>query len=232
MYDPAPDHEPASPSERAIYFGFFVVVFALFIAEVVHDYTPGKLTALLVFVFWMPLLVLHEAGHAVVAWLLGWHVGQVEIGIGKPLIRFRLGSASVTVRLVPVAGYVTSVPTRLRYPRFENALIYFAGPGVELIVAGGVLLWIGPERMFSISRDYGLIAWQSLALAAASQAIMNLIPYSVHTRDQKHPNDGLGIIVSFLRPVSYYAQMVGQTFDHEQQDWEAHDSADWWKRGR
>src|SRR5687768_2547042 len=128
MYDSSPNR-PFTPSERWIVVIFALVIFGLLIAEILTNYDPAKLSILLVVVFWIPLLALHEAGHALAAAVLGWYVGQVVIGMGRTLARFRLGSAVVDIRLFPIQGYVTCVPRNLVLPRLKSALIYFAGPG-------------------------------------------------------------------------------------------------------
>src|SRR3954469_18126868 len=102
MYGPAPPRGPATVTEWLIGGFFLAAILGLFAAELSENYTPAKLSALLVVVFWIPLLALHEGGHAVVAFLLGWRVGQIVIGMGKAVGRFRLGSASVEVRLIPI----------------------------------------------------------------------------------------------------------------------------------
>ena len=231
MYDPNPRQGPSTASEWWLAGIILASFIGLFIAEVYSDYTPVKLSALLVVLFWIPLLVLHEAGHAIMAFLLGWNVGQIVIGMGKTLGRFRLGSADVEIRLLPLEGFVRCLPTRLRLPQLESALIYFAGPGVELVVALTILFVVGPDELLTSSEEYGMIVWQSLALAAASQAILNLVPIAVRNLQGEMVNDGLGIILSVLRPTSYYAAMLGGTASETQQDSDQHDSADWWKRG-
>lgn len=230
MFDPAPERGPSSRAERVFLGVVAVAALGLFIAEIADNYSPVKLSALLVVLFWTPLLALHELGHAVVAHLLGWRVGQIVIGMGKPVWRFRAGSASVTVRMLPVEGFVRCVPTRLRRPQLESALIYFAGPGVELLLALAVLLFVGPDRLFSPSQQYATIAWQSLALAATTQAVLNLLPFATQSGDRVMHSDGLGIITSFLLPTAAYAEMIGQEFNEETQEWESDDPADWWKR--
>jgi hypothetical protein len=223
---------PLTPRDRWMYGIFVVVLLGLFVGEIVHDYQPAKLSALLVVLFWIPLLALHEAGHAVVAALLGWRVGEVIIGMGRTLRSFRVGSAIVEVRLFPVEGFVRTVPTNLRLPHLKSALIYFAGPGVELLLAALILLLIGPNRLLTRADDYVLIVWQSLAIAAAAQGVLNLIPHYIQTTTGDVPNDGLGIIRSFLLPESHYAQMLGHTFNDQDREWDPYDSADWWKRDR
>jgi hypothetical protein len=201
-------------------------------AEVCYDYSPVKLSALLIILLWIPLLALHEAGHAVVAHLLGWYVGQVVIGMGKLLAQFRVGTAVVEVRMLPIEGFVSSVPTNLHWPRLKHGLIYFAGPGVKLLLAALVLGFIGPARLMTRSDDYGVIFWQSLALAAAAQGVLNLIPHAVGTVEGERASDGLGILRCFLRPAGFYAEMIGNSYNEQERDWESYDPADWWKRER
>src|SRR3984893_6786158 len=165
MYDPAPRRGPLTPGEWVV-FGLFLVIFlGLFVAEIFHNYEPVKLSALLIVLFWIPLLAVHEAGHALVAALLGWYVGQVVIGMGRTIARWQVGTAAVEIRLWPVEGFVKCVPRNLRAPHLKSALIYLAGPGVELLLAGAILLLVGPDELLRKSDDYLLIIWQSLALA-------------------------------------------------------------------
>jgi hypothetical protein len=233
MYRPPPENTgPLTPRDRWMYGIFALVLLGLFVGEIVHDYQPVKLSALLVVLFWIPLLALHEAGHALMAALLGWRVGEVVIGMGRTVCSFRLGSAVVAVRLFPVEGFVRTVPTNLRLPHLKSALIYFAGPGIELVLAALILLLVGPDRLFTRADDYLLIVWQSLAIAATAQGVLNLIPHSIQTPGGDVANDGLGIIRSFMLPESHYAAMIGHTFNEGDREWEPQDRADWWKRNR
>lgn len=195
--------------ERWVYAIFVSVILGLFTAEVFSDYQPVKLSVLLFVVFWIPLLALHEAGHAVMAAVLGWRVDKVVIGMGRPVTSFRVGSASVELKLLPLEGFARSIPTDLRLPGLKHALIYLAGPGIELLLAGLILTLVGPEKLFTHSDGYVMIGWQSLTAAAASGAVLNLIPHAVQMSDGSMvPNDGLGIILSLLRPASAYATLM------------------------
>jgi hypothetical protein len=118
----------------------------------------------------------------------------------------------------------------LRSPRLKSAVIYFAGPGVELLLAAAILLIVGPGRLLARSDDYSLIIWQSLAIASMVQGVINLIPHSVSTPEGEVANDGLGILRSFWRPLSEYQAMIGHTYNEREDDWEPEDPADWWKR--
>src|SRR5262249_21579362 len=117
MLNPAHQKGPFTPGERHFVVLFATLVLWLFVAEIVRYYQPVKLTTLLFLLIWIPLLALHEAGHAVMAALLGWYVGRVVIGVGRLLATFRVGTAVVEVRLLPLEGFVQPVPRNLRSPR-------------------------------------------------------------------------------------------------------------------
>lgn len=217
MYGPKDIDRPMTPAERWGAGLFLLVLVGLFSAEIVHNYQPAKLACLLIVLFWIPLLALHEAGHALMASALGWRVIQVVIGMGKVLTFFRIGSAHVEIRLFPVEGFVRSAPTDLSWPQVKSALIYFAGPGIELLLAVILLVLMGPDRLFSRSDDYGVITCQSLAVACMVHVVLNLIPHAIQTPEGFVPNDGLGIIYSLMQPTSHYSQMVRPDFPDESQ---------------
>jgi hypothetical protein len=75
MYDPAPQRGPLTPEEKWTGVIFLLIVLGLFTAKICTNFQPVKLSALFVLLFWIPLLALHEAGHAVVAALVGSYVG-------------------------------------------------------------------------------------------------------------------------------------------------------------
>jgi len=230
MLGPAPKQGPSTPFEwwftaiLAVFFG------ALFVAMVVVDYEPRKMMLVFLVVFWMLLLPLHEAGHAVVAFLVGWYVGQVVIGWGRPLLKFSLGRATIEIRALPLEGFVRTVPRNMDLPRLKSALIYFAGPGVELILLAILAAAIGPSTLMAASDSYPMIAAQSLSLAIIVSAFVNLFPHSVVTEAGPIANDGLGIINSFLVPASYFSELAGTTYNDKEDQWESYDPADWWKR--
>ncbi len=209
MYSPGPQRGPITGQERWTYGVFMLVVLGLFAAEVCTNYTPVKLSVLLFVLFWIPLLALHEAGHALMAKLVGWQVVQVVIGMGRSLGSFRLGSTSIEFQLLPLEGFVRSMPRNLNLPGFKNALIYLAGPGIELMLAAAILWANGPDRLLSPSDQYGTILWQSLALAATVGGVLNLVPHAVQTSSGRMiPNDGLGILLSLFRPASAYKTLA------------------------
>ena len=215
-----------------------MAVFGLFGLDIAVDFEPAKLSVLFILLFWIALLVTHEAGHAIAARLLGWHVGRIVLGFGRTWVRIRSYSAEIEIRSFPVTGFVLCVPTHLRQPRLRNALIYFAGPGTDLLIAALVIAIVGYDRILTPSADLGMIALQSLAVASLAQGVLNLIPFPSVSDGEFIVNDGLGIIRSFTLPDSYFAQQIEGFREHGLEIFEEKpkndqpDSTEWWKKDR
>lgn len=236
MLSPAPERGPLTRGERWTFSVFLALILGLFSADLITNYSPAKLGGFLVILFWIPLLATHEAGHALAARLLGWHVGSVVLGFGRTWKRIHLGSTLVEVRSFPLTGFVKCVPTHLRQPRLRNALVYFAGPGTDLLVAASVIVLVGPGRLLTPSLDYGTIALQSLTLAGLAQGAMNLIPFSSGTAGNETASDGLGIIQSMTLPTEHFTEQI-EAFRQLGADYfEDHppvtEPEEWWKRDR
>ncbi|QDU63174.1 Peptidase family M50 [Planctomycetes bacterium Pan216] len=206
-FDANDEKPPATSSERWMLVVFSLILLGFFVADIAVNFQPIKLTALLFLLFWMPLVALHEAAHAVVAHALGWRVLKTVVGMGSVLGQWTIGGTSVELRMIPLVGFVRTVPTRIRQPNVENALIYFAGPGVELLLVAVIYAILGADLLRS-STDAWVITLQSLALAATVGGVLNLIPMPVREGDRSIPNDGLGIILSLLTPREQFEEMM------------------------
>ena len=203
------DKEPASKGEKI----FLLVISLGFLfmmgMEIMSHYEPRKLGALLFVLFWIPLLFIHEFGHAMMAKLLGWRVSRIVIGVGKIFTRTRLFNAPMEIRMIPLEGFVQIAPRNLALARSKHALIYFAGPGIELLVfVTGVVYLGGFEHFFTITNDYWRIAIQSFAFAALLGAVINLIPMSIVTQDGATPNDGMGILLCLFTSEMDYENWI------------------------
>jgi regulator of sigma E protease len=97
------------------------------------------------------LITIHEAGHFVVARLLGAPVEVFSIGFGKRLWGFERGGTDYRVSLIPLGGYVRIIglgpdesdvvgdraaETEL-LPRWKRTLILLAGPLTNIAAAVG-----------------------------------------------------------------------------------------------
>lgn len=186
--------------ERWIVAVVAVGVLGLFAAEIARDFDTRKLSALFIVLWWWPLLLAHELGHAACARLFGFRVTTVVVGFGRVLWAGDVRGVYVELRVLPLEGFTfTHSPPGAR---LRNAAVYFAGPGVELAAAALALLVLGPGRMFAPSEIIWVIALQSLALAAVIGAAFNLIPHAGRAgglgNSRFIASDGLGILRSLL----------------------------------
>lgn len=192
------DKRKAPLSETLTLYGMVGVMLLFITLEIFTNYEPRKMAALMFLLWWMPLVLLHEFGHAVVAHLLGWEIERTVVGFGRVIYQGKLFGAPLEVRMVPIEGFVQIQSLGQQGARLKNALIYFAGPGIELLLFLALGLMLGWGNLFLIEDDYGKLALQSLAFAALAGAIINLIPMGVVTKDGESPNDGLGILKSLF----------------------------------
>lgn len=207
------DPKPLTPSEKWTFGVFLGLMLAGFLAEIVRDFHPVKLSVLFVALWWIPLLALHEAGHALMARALGWGVRRVVIGFGRRIHRFQWGGAEVEIRLAPVSGFVQSYPRGDRWHRLKDTLIYAAGPGSELVVAGLIVLVVGWDALTTVGDSVPFLVIQSLALAAATQAAINLVPAMVPDPGDAvgrrfTPTDGMGMLFAWRNDPLYYRQQA------------------------
>ncbi len=106
------------------------------------------LTTLLSFVFALGvIIVVHEAGHLLVAKAFNVKVLTFSVGFGRKLWGFQHGETEYRVAAVPLGGYVrlggenaeeaTGDDPRefMSKPRWQRILVYLAGPAMNVILA-------------------------------------------------------------------------------------------------
>lgn len=145
--------------------------------------TENPLTAMTVVGVVVFLVVVHEAGHAVVATLCGLTVTNVRIGTGPLISQITLNSVRLEFRLVPVAGAVTWTHPNVRVSRSRLALVFIAGVGAA--TAAVVLLWP------FVSDELRVV----LAIALGLEA-MNLLPATTLSPSGL-PTDGAKLVALF-----------------------------------
>lgn len=113
------------------------------------------LLATLGFILTIAIIVtIHEGGHCYMAKLLGVRVNRFSLGMGKVLWRRQVGETEYCVSALPLGGYVQlqddadpgmseaeKARTFNRQPRWKRALIIFAGPAVNFVLA--FMLYVG-----------------------------------------------------------------------------------------
>ena len=118
------------------------------------------LQTLLAFLFALGvIIVVHEAGHLLVAKAFNVRVLTFSVGFGKRLWSIQRGETEYRVALVPLGGYVrlsgenpdeASADPRdfLNKPRWQRILVYLAGPAMNVVLS--VLIFAG---LFMIGMD-------------------------------------------------------------------------------
>ena len=212
------DKEPASKSEKIFIITISLAFLFMMSMEIMTNFEPKKLGALLFVIFWVPLLFIHEFGHAMMAKLLGWRVQRIVIGVGKTLMNTRFLGAPMDVRSIPLEGFVQIAPKNLHLARIKHALIYFAGPGIELLAFFIIMSFFGGwSELLIVNNDYDRIALQSFAFAALVGAVLNLIPLGIITKDGSTPNDGMGILMCLFSTEMDYELWIREVENKEKQ---------------
>lgn len=107
------------------------------------------------------IIVVHEAGHLLVAKAFGVRVLTFSVGFGRRLWGVRRGETDYRVSAVPLGGYVrlggenpeeaTDDPREfMNKPRWQRVLVYLAGPAMNVVLAIAIfagLFMVGIEVM-------------------------------------------------------------------------------------
>lgn len=201
---------PGRPPRTKNEWGILVILsffFLLFLVlELASRFTVAKLSVPFFFLSWTLLLVIHELGHAAAAKLLGWKVEAISIGLGRQIATFSLRSCRVDLRLIPLAGFVVPRPRNLICPRLKYFLIFAAGPGIELLLVGLLVLGFGSAELLSRTESVALIAVQSFCVAALWGALFNLVPFPHRSEEGTSWSDGLGMILCWRLPDEWFAE--------------------------
>jgi len=192
------ESEPSTRGEKITYYVFLVLMFTGFTLDILTDFEPKKLAAVVFIMAWIPLTFLHEFGHAIVSKLVGWQVKEFVVGYGKIIKEFQHKETKVQFRMIPIGGYILPHWENGNWSRFKSAFVYFAGPGIELLVFFVIYGIIGFHKFWNPSLDYLDLVLQGIALSALTGAVINLIPCSAITGKGESPNDGLGILYSLF----------------------------------
>ncbi len=208
-----PEPDPKTSGEKLITAAFLITFLGMIgYGLFAQAFSPRKMAAVFVPLWFIPLLAWHELGHAVAARLCGWGLRGIVIGCGGEWARVQCLGTWMSFRIWPVSGYVLPRIRDLNAAKWKNAFIYAAGPGAEALLLGIAWMIYGADLMRP-SPEIPVIAAQSLAVAVLIGLLFNLIPMTVDTETGEAWNDGLGIIQSLRMSEADYAQML------RQEDW-------------
>jgi hypothetical protein len=133
----------------------------------------------LVFLLTVPMIVLHEIGHAVAGRLLGVHILGISIGRGRLLYRRRILGVNVEWRLLPLAGFTIPGAVPSRRLRSRMFLFVLAGPLTHLlaVVALVCLARFSGLQLGSFTTEPAPIA--ALLVCNAAMLVVDLWPRRV-----------------------------------------------------
>ncbi len=146
----------------------------------------------------MGLVVVHEAGHMVVAKLCGMRVERFMIFMGRPIWSFTRGETEYGIGWLPLGGYVKisgmtreeELPEEVKPRAYCNAtftrkfLTIFAGPAVNIVLAFvlfAVIFWIGAPTLGDPTSQIGFVTpntpAKSIGLTAGDRLVsVNGVP--------------------------------------------------------
>ncbi len=151
---------------------------------------------LLVPVFFFFVILVHEMGHAIGAWMVGYRVHIIVVGF------LGFDPENITFRRVTetaeneIAGFVSCSPKwPLSGQRWREIWVSFAGPFATILL-GLVFLWL--DRMYgSHSEEYVHFGYFLLAIVCFVDAGFNLFPRKLGSGIN---NDGRSILTSLWAP--------------------------------
>lgn len=130
----------------------------------------------------MVLVLVHEAGHMVVAKWCGMRVERFSIFFGRPIASFRRGETEYAIGWLPLGGYVKisgmtvdeDIPSEVAHraysaaPMWKKIATIAAGPAVNIVLAIVIfagIFWVGVPT-YSLTTGVGSVANDSAAAQA------------------------------------------------------------------
>lgn len=170
-------HKPSFGWTDLALAGAFVVIATKLPLESWRSFNP-----LLLVVFFALIVLVHEAGHAAAALLVGHRVVEVKLGAG-PSVSVWPGRWRLVLGLFPTAGHVLAGSSDPSGYRAKRLVVTAAGPAMNAL-------------MFALLPviDASSNTLKDFAIVNAFVLIFNLFPYSIRTPYGPQRTDGLGLV--------------------------------------
>ncbi len=120
--------------------------------------------------------VIHEFGHAIIAWcfemgLVSFKAGPFQWAKAEGKWKFKFHTAG----LLTAGGAVSAVPTNSDQPRWQEILMIFAGPLANLMIGGPAIWAVLHDRWTSYQHSWEFVAFTGSFCFIA--AVLNLFPF-------------------------------------------------------
>jgi regulator of sigma E protease len=174
------------------------------------------------------IIVVHEAGHLLMAKTFGVRVLTFSIGFGKRLAGWRHGETDYRLSAIPLGGYVrldgenpdesSGDPRQfLSKPRWQRVLVFLAGPAMNVVLSVGlfaVLFMVGIQvpNLPSMPPVVGAVEVGSSA-ARAGLAKGDLIVKVNGERAHSWQDVSLALLTAPDKPVALEVRRDGRTFN-------------------
>ncbi len=140
-------------------------------------------------------IVLHEAGHAVVARAVGLQVPRVQIGIGRPVARRQWGQTMVVLNAFPLMGLTYLGAQSLKGLKGRLWVSIAAGPAVTLAIIASTLAWREGLHVGDIALPYAAVASrfslrELVGFSNLWMLVLNLVPLPLFRSRGIQRNDG------------------------------------------
>jgi hypothetical protein len=152
------------------------------------------------------LIVLHELGHAVTAWALGFRVFNVRIGFGNRLCKFKVLGGTIEIFGIPFGGLTVAAPHDRRFLRCRFFLYILAGPATHALLIGLVLTFLA-----DIPRNLKFVVAMSVPPNLYLLACC-LFPHRTRSMGLQFDSDGLQLLKSPFRTRHVIREIHGAFF--------------------
>jgi hypothetical protein len=144
------------------------------------------------------LIVPHELGHVLGAWLAGLRVFLVQLGHGPLLGSVRFLGTTWQLRAFLDGGVTCTGHPDLRFFRRKLALMVLAGPLMNGLLLAAALWWRPPAELIDQLRRWpdepGLLPLPVFVLANVVLLLLSLVPWRVRAARAVHTSDGLKLL--------------------------------------
>lgn len=146
-------------------------------------------------VLWWPVGVLiHEAGHALVAWVLGFRVIEVQVGDGPSLVTFRWKGVPWRFGRQPWSGWIRVAHADPWKARYRYLAVLVAGAASNLLAAGlplcALLSMPFTFRMLGNQDHVGTLIFNAFMYCQLGCAASSLFSRGVQINGQPALSDG------------------------------------------
>jgi tetratricopeptide (TPR) repeat protein len=176
-----------------LFYGIAGLTFATIPIQSLHGMGWSFLNIFVLCLTDVMMIVLHELGHAVAAFLMGMEVVEIVIGSGKTIFELQLFSVACKIKQVPDSGLMYSLGKSAHLYRSREFVISLCGPLTNFILLC-LALQLPKELVFGNLPGTHVSPGIMFCLANSRIFIMSMFPSRVNIDGMRLSNDGLNML--------------------------------------